>query len=79
MSDKQKEVDDNYQAFSEILPDILAEHKGEYALMRRKKIISYHKSFFEAQDVGSDKYQDKMFSVQKVDRNPVDLGYYSYV
>ena len=78
MSSKQKEVDDNYKAFNEVLSGIISEHKGEYALMRHKEIISYYKSFYEAEQAGSKKFQDKMFSVQKVDINPVDLGYFSY-
>ena len=79
MRDRQEEVDNNYEAFEKLLSAIIDEHKGEYALMKNMSIISYHKSFYEADEAGQEKYKDGIYSIQKVDEEPINLGYFSYV
>ena len=79
MRDKQKEVDNNYEAFEKLLSTIIGDHKGEYALMKNASIIPCHKIFYEAEETGQEKYKDGLYSIQKVDEESINLGYFSYV
>ena len=78
MKGRQEEVDNNYEAFEKLLSAIIGEHKGEYALMKDARIISCHKSFYEAEKAGQEEYKDGIYSIQKVDEEPINLGYFSY-
>ena len=78
MRDRQEEVDNNYEAFEKLLSAIIDEHKGEYALMKDAHIISYHESFYEAEKAGQERYKDGIYSIQRVDEEPINLGYFSY-
>lgn len=75
---RENEIDRNYMAFKDMLDGILEDHCGEYALMRDKKIISYHSGAGEAERTGALAYSDGIYSIQLVLREPVDLGFYSY-
>ncbi|MEM8825526.1 MAG: hypothetical protein AAGD40_01175 [Pseudomonadota bacterium] len=73
------EVDRNYEAFIAMLPDLLSDHRGEYALMKDRKIVSYNASSWEALKEGKARFGKKPFSVQEVDDEPIDMGFFSHV
>ena len=75
---RDSEIDSNYMAFKVLLDSILKNHCGEYALMRDKRIVSYHDSAGDAERAGAKNFADHIYSVQLVSREPVDLGFYSY-
>lgn len=68
----------NYDAFEAMLPLLLAERRGEYALMRDGAVAGFFQSAGEAQAAGHADFGDGMFSVQKVEDKAIDLGFYSY-
>jgi hypothetical protein len=78
-SNRDDEIDRNYMVFKELLSSILTDHLGEYALMRDRKIVSYHASAGDAERAGAAAYADGIYSYQLVSSEPVDLGFYSYV
>jgi hypothetical protein len=80
MADKtiQDEVDDNYRAFQKLLPTIILEHRGQYALMRDSKVISYFSTPLDARAAGEVIFKDGLFSIQPVTDTALDLGYFSY-
>ena len=71
---RSKEVDANYEAFVRLLPTIIDRHRGQYVLMKNKRILDYFSSAIEAWTAGELMVQDKLFSIQEVTDVPVDLG-----
>lgn len=74
---RQKEVDENFEAFKKILPTIIEDHRNKFALMKNKKIISYHDTLEEASSAAK-AVPDNLFSIQQVNDIEVGLGFYSY-
>ncbi len=77
---KQKEVDDNFSAINKLIDEqkIPLEMYGKYALMKDKEIKGYYSTWNDAYQAGSLKYEDKLFSIQQIITDVVDLGYYSH-
>jgi len=73
----QKQIDDNYKAFNEILPTIIGAKRNQYALMTDCEIIEYFSTAFDAKKAGMLLYPDHMFSVQKVTDEVINLGAFS--
>jgi hypothetical protein len=75
----KEQIDKNYAAFQEKLPELLKTHPGKFALMRDAEIIAFF-------DTASDAYvaaskllkEDQPFSIQEVVGGPINLGYFSY-
>lgn len=73
----QEQVDNNYEAFKKLLPDIIEKYNGKFALMRHKEIVNYFDSINDAIIFAKDKYEDDLFSIQEVTNVTPDLGYFS--
>lgn len=70
----QKEVDNNYQFFlkeKDKIPNYLLD---KYVLIRKEEFIEYFDSVDDAIKYAKIKYEDNLYSVQKVNDLPVDLG-----
>ena len=74
-----KEIQQNFEAFQKILPDLIKKHIDEYVLMRHKKVIAIYSTAFDAVQTGEHFYEDGIFSVQKIISQPIDLGFFSRV
>lgn len=70
----QAEVDKNYEAFRKLLPELIEEHNERFALMRGKKIVQIFDSVHDAAVFAKEKYDDDLFSVQKITERVIDLG-----
>ena len=80
MSDRlRRQIDQNFEAFSKNLDQYMAQHRDKYALMRDGAVTSFFLSWQDAYNTGNLMYDDAIFSVQKVTRTPVDLGFFSRV
>lgn len=83
MSDKRflndEELDRNYDAFKIALPDLIAEHRDAYVVVRDGSVREIYETMKDAYQAGWRKFQDDLFSVQKITDEIVDLGYFSYV
>ena len=76
---RQQEIDQNFKAFRERLPEILAEHGGKFALMRHAEIVEYFDTARDAMVYGQKEFvEDGLFSVQEVTERVVDLGFFSH-
>ena len=75
--EKQREVEKNFEFFQSVLPELLESHFGETALLRHQKIVAFFDTAQDAHTTGETFYEDGMFSIQKVDPRPIDLGIYS--
>ena len=77
--EQQREVDQNFEAFKALLPELLKTDANRYALMHNRKVIACFDTSRDAMQAGRKLLPEKNFSVQHVTDKPVDLGYYSYV
>ena len=71
----QKEVDNNYQFFlkeKDKIPNYLLD---KYVLIRKEEFIGYFDSIDDAIKYAKIKYEDNLYSVQKVNDLPVNLGF----
>ncbi|TKZ35251.1 hypothetical protein [Brachyspira catarrhinii] len=71
----QKEVDNNYQFFlkeKDKIPNYLLD---KYVLIRKEEFIEYFDSIDDAIKYAKIKYEDNLYSVQKVNDLPINLGF----
>jgi hypothetical protein len=74
----QDEVDHNYQAFRAHLPQLLATHRGKFALMRESTIVEFFDTARDAYVAGRKLFAtDQLFSIQEVVDTPIHLGFFS--
>jgi hypothetical protein len=78
MSKIQEEVDRNYEVFCQILPTIIEQHRGQYALMKNKEIVTYFTTPIDARAAAEKLFPDGIFSIQQVTDIAINLGYLSY-
>lgn len=78
MTDRQREIDRNFEVLERKLPDLLRDHRNRYALMRKGEIVGIYDTIVDAKTTGDKFFDDGLFSVQKIANEPVDLGYYSH-
>jgi hypothetical protein len=74
----QQELDRNYEEFQKLLPTIIAQNRGRYALMRDGKIVNYFSTPVDARAAAEVIFTDSLFSIQPVTDMALDLGYFSY-
>ncbi len=70
----QTEIDQNFDFFQRSLMQILAKHRGEYALIRHRKFVDFYSGPGEAYRAGLSRFPDEMFSVQEVEDRPAEIG-----
>ena len=75
----QKEIDANYEAFLKKLDQYMAMHNEKFALMHQGQVEQFFDTWQDAYNAGNLIHKDALFSVQKVTRQPADLGYFSRV
>ena len=73
------QVDQNYEAFLEKLPDLMKNHAGSFALLHDCNVVDFFSNSLEATLEGAKRYGAEHFSVQEVTDEPDHLGFYSYV
>lgn len=78
MSDLDHEIEKNLSAFKKELSILEKSHSGRYALLRHEKVVGIYDTIRDAQLTGSNFFEDKLFSVQKITSVPINLGYFSY-
>ena len=74
---RRVEIDQNYDFFQRNLKQMLPLHEGEYALLRQREIVGYFGAVGDAYREAIGRYPDRLFSIQLVTREPVELGNWS--
>lgn len=77
-TEKMQAIANNYQAFEAMLPLLLRDHKGKFALLRDGQVVEFFDTAGMAQIAGIERFDDALFSVQKVIEEAIDLGFYSH-
>lgn len=76
---QQQQIDGNYDAFQRTLSSLIGQHRDEFALMRDRSIVEFHRTAGDAYRDGLSRFSDGIFSIQEVTDQPVDLGFHSVV
>ena len=74
----QQEVDQNYEAFQGLLPELMQTSHGKWALLHNKEVEAVFDTAIDACVAGEKLYPNKLFSVQEITERIVDLGWYSH-
>ena len=74
-----QEVERNYEAFRELLPELVKTHPGQCALLRRGKLVEVFPTSRDARWIGRERFPDGDFSVQPITERDLDFGWYSHV
>ena len=75
---RRHEIDVNYDFFQRNLARVLVQHEGQYALLKSGGFEGFFDKPGEAYREGLAKFEDGLFSIQQVTREPLDLGFFSY-
>lgn len=73
----QEQLDRNYVAFVAVLPELLATHEGGFALMHNGLVGKFSDNPVAAVEAGLQAYPDGSFTIQKIARASMNLGYFS--
>ncbi len=75
---KADEISRNYSHFRNVLPELVAEHEGKYALLRDGQVVQFFDSALDAQITGNNRFADELFSIQLVKESAEELGFFAY-
>lgn len=78
MSAKRDAIAANYEAFEQMLPDLIRDAPGKFALLKDRRLVGTFDSASAAHAAGTARFDDGLFSVQKVKKGAVSLGFFSY-
>lgn len=78
MTSKEQVINKNFEAFQLLLPNLLQQHLGKYALLRDEKVVNFFDSIGDAVRYAKAQYDDDLYSVQLVTNEVEDLGYFSH-
>ena len=73
------EIDRNYDAFRRSLGDYMPEHSGKIALLRAGTLVGFFDGVGAAWEQARRDFPDGLYSLQPVEEEPVDLGWFSHV
>lgn len=79
MSDRQSEIDRNFEAFERLLPALMQSDPGRYVVFRSAEIIGKFDTLADAKTAGDIAFPDGIYSIQKVENTAADLGFFSHV
>lgn len=71
----QQEVNNNYQFFLKEKNKIPSDLINKYVLIRKAEFIEYFDSMDDAIKYAKKIYEDRLYSVQKVNDIPINLGF----
>lgn len=75
--DRQKEVDQNFDAFSKQLPNLLKTQRNKFALMKNREICAFYTTVEDARATAESFFDDDLYSIQQVTDQSIDLGFFS--
>lgn len=79
MANRRTEVDRNYEAFQEMLPELMESSPGKWALLHDRQMVEVFNTSAEAVAAGEVRYPERCFSIQEITTHPISLGWFSGV
>jgi hypothetical protein len=74
----QNEIDANLEFFETQLPELLRTQEGKYALLKNREVVAVFDTIRDAQVAGIQMFPNDVFSVQRIIKEPIDLGFFSH-
>lgn len=74
----KEEILANRKLFDRMLPQLLREYRGRFALLRHEKIVDIFATILLAKEQGDERFSDGLFSIQEITDETVDLGIHSH-
>jgi hypothetical protein len=71
---QDEQVKQNYEAFKKLLPSLLVEHPGKYALLRDRELVAVFDTMSDAVTSAEKLYPDARWSIQHITNRPINLG-----
>lgn len=71
------EIAGNFDFFQRTLKEQLRAHAGQFALIKARRIHGYFDTAGAADTEGWSRFSDKLYSIQQVTPEPVELGLYA--
>lgn len=78
MHSMEVEIERNYAAFLDLIGSLLPNEMGRYALLHDAKLCGVFDTPGQAERAGYNEFGEKPYSIQEVNPEPIDLGFYSY-
>jgi hypothetical protein len=77
MSDdvRKLEIDRNFDYFQSQFKDLALAHTGEFVLLRHQSIVGFFDRVEDAAHEAEARFSDRIYSIQVVEPEPVDLGF----
>ncbi len=77
-TERQIEIDNNFDFFQRRLSTLLKDHHGEFALLKNKRIAGLYPGPGEAYRAGLALFPDEIFSIQEIEDRPAEMGLISF-
>ena len=77
VSKQQLEVNENYETFKDLLPELIKTDVNRFALMSNRQVLACFDTCRDANLAGKYLLNGKLFSIQQVTDKPLDLGSFS--
>lgn len=74
----QVEIDRNFDFFRGILPGIVDEHRGQFAVLHSRNCVGIYQTLLQAVTAASNQFDEGTFSIQEITDAPLDLGFFSH-
>ena len=71
-------LDENYEAFQAMLPTLLAEHRGRFAVIYNRELDAVFDTARDAFVHASRVHQPGTYAIQEITDLPLSLGFYSH-
>lgn len=78
MDARERELTENYAAFEQVLPELMKSSAGKYALLRHRSVVDIFDTAAEAHRAARARFDDGLFSVQKIKTGTINLGFFSH-
>ena len=76
--DRQARIEINLRFFRTLLPSLINEHRGRYALLRDETLVGVYDTVRDAKLTADRFFEDGNYSIQQITETPVNLGFYSH-
>lgn len=73
----QREIAQNFDYLQRTLSEHLRAHAGQFALLKAQRVHGYFGTPADADREGWNRFSDKLYSIQQITPEPVELGMYA--
>ena len=72
-----EEIARNFDHLQRSLATLLPLHESEFALLRHGAVVGFFDDAGAADRAGMDRFSDRIYSIQQITDEPIELGFYA--